>query len=319
MTASEFNREALALFAHQYAHNVPYQQFCNGRGKTPENVTAWQDIPAAPASAFKHFTLTCALESDCVRVWHSSGTTSTETSRHFMDAPALEAYRKSLHAGFVTHIGTQPILALMPTPEEAPNSSLSFMASELISVHGGKFFWGDNWQERLITTLQSITQPITLFGTAFAWVHFFDALDNIKIILPSNTRIIETGGFKGKSREVSRDELYGWFVDRLGIPLTHCHSEYGMSEMASQFYSTGNGAYHHPPWLQTRVLDPLTETECPDGTPGLLAHYDLANTNSVLAIQTEDWGYKNANGDGTLVLLGRAPGAVLRGCSLLAE
>jgi Acyl-protein synthetase, LuxE len=319
MTASEFNREALALFAHQYTHNLPYHHFCNGRGKTPENVIAWQEIPAAPASAFKHFPLTCAPESECVKVWHSSGTTSTETSRHFMDAPALDAYKKSLHAGFVASIGTQPVLALMPTPEDAPHSSLSFMASELIATHSGEFFWGNKWQERLTASLQSINQPMTLFGTAFAWVHFFDALNNAKIPLPSNTKIIETGGFKGKSREVSRDELYGWFVEKLGVPLTHCHSEYGMSEMASQFYSTGNGPLYGPDWLQTRVLDPLTETECPNGTPGLLAHYDLANTNSVLAIQTEDWGYKNANGDGSLVLLGRAPGAVLRGCSLLAE
>jgi hypothetical protein len=197
------------------------------------------------------------------------------------------------------------------------------MANELIETYSGEFFWGDGWQERLIASLRNLTTPITLFGTAFAWVHFFDTLNNrdknASFTLSNNTKIVETGGFKGKSREVSRDELYGWFVAKLGVPLTHCHSEYGMSEMASQFYSAGNGPLYGPDWLKTRVLDPLTEIECPNGTPGLLAHYDLANTNSVIAIQTEDWGYKNANNDGSLVLLGRAPGAVLRGCSLLAE
>ena len=130
--------------------------------------------------------------------------------------------------------------------------------------------------------------------------------------------MIETGGFKGRSREVEKSELYALFTERLGADPMCCFSEYGMSELASQFYSQGvDGPKLAPPWLRTRILDPVTGTDAAPGKPGLLAHYDLANYNSVQAIQTEDMGIWDERGG--FQLLGRAPGAVLRGCSLLAE
>ena len=166
-----------------------------------------------------------------------------------------------------------------------------------------------------------------LFGTAFAWVHFFDAMPQ-QFALPPGSRVIETGGFKGRSREVSKEELYALFTTRLGLPSTHCLSEYGMSELASQFYDStlrdGSLCLHRaarkigPPWLKTRILDPITGEDSAPGEPGILVPYDLANLNSVLALQTEDWGQAAPDGEG-FVLLGRAPGAVLRGCSLTAE
>ena len=304
----EFDALALRLFAYQYAHNVPYQRFCNGRGQTPDSVTRWQDIPAAPAAAFKRFSLTCVPEEECVKVFHSSGTTGSETSRHFMSADALELYKVSLKAGYAHAIRNAPvgIVALMPSSEQAPHSSLSFMLETL----GAAFVTSE--------ALQILPKPACYFGTAFAWVNFFDATNGQYFTLPEGSVVIETGGFKGRSREVERFEIYELFAQRLGADPMCCFSEYGMSELASQFYSQGaNGPKLAPPWLKTRLLDPVTGTDAMPGQPGLLAHYDLANANSVLAIQTEDMGIWDTRGG--FQLLGRAPGAVLRGCSLLAE
>jgi hypothetical protein len=333
---AKFNALALRLFAYQYENNAPYQRFCNGRGVSPETARTWRDIPATPASAFKRHALTCTPTEDCTierggRTFHSSGTTGAETSRHFLDAAALKLYQGSLRAGYRSFVLPEgkplPVLALMSPPEEAPHSSLSFMLGELVTDDGGGFFVGEAWQERLAARLRTLTEPIVLFGTAFALIHFFDAISE-RFALPVHSRIVETGGFKGRSREVPREELYNLFTERLGVPPSHCLSEYGMSEMASQFYDSAlYDTVHTPPrsprkigpfWLRTRILDPVTGQEAAPGQPGLLAHYDLANLNSVFAIQTEDYGYAEPDGHG-FTLLGRAPGAILRGCSLTAE
>lgn len=311
-----FDSLACQLFAYQFTHNLPYRRLCQARELTPETVTCWQEIPAVPASGFKRFALSCVPEPQCVRVFHSSGTTSAETSRHFMSAEALDLYRLSLREGFQRVFGNHPtpLVALMPSPDTAPHSSLSFMLEAL----GAEFVWGEKSADQLRHTLAGLSAPCTLFGTAFAFVHFFDATFGESFALPKGSIVIETGGFKGRSREISREELYGLFTERLGAAPECCYSEYGMSELASQFYSQGvSGPKLAPPWLKTRVLDPVTGQEAALGQPGLLAHYDLANLNSVLAIQTEDMGI--ALPSGGFQLLGRAPGAVLRGCSLLAE
>lgn len=315
-----FDPLARQLFAYQFENNRPYQNFCRGRGITPEVLTRWQDIPAAPASAFKRFALTCAPEADCVRVFHSSGTTGSETSRHFLSADALELYQTSLTVGFERVFGQEPfgIIALLPPPELAPQSSLSFMLGELIGKRGMQFFWGESLVDSLRKELLCTPYPYILFGTAFAFMNFFDATPGERFTLPEGSVVIETGGFKGRSREVEKSELYALFAERLGAEPSRCFSEYGMSELASQYYSQGvDGPKLAPPWLKTRLLDPVTGTDALPGQPGLLAHYDLANYNSVLAIQTEDMGIWDERGG--FQLLGRAPGAVLRGCSLLAE
>jgi len=371
-----FDALARRVFAHQYTGNRPYRAFCDARGTSPQTIAAWRDIPAAPAAAFKHFALTCAPEGTCRsenggRTFHSSGTTGAETSRHFMDATALNLYRVSLRAGYRRFVlpdaARLPVFALMAPPapqvwgEEksvspgpgftpgpafarlsspqtwgaggaggaaAPHSSLSFMLAELIADDGGRFFSAPGWQDELAAALRALAAPAVIFGTAFAFVHFFDAAAAETFALPAGSRVVETGGFKGRSREVGRDELYALFTQRLGVPATHCLSEYGMSEMASQFYDSTLvdwvGSVVRPArkigpfWLRTRVVDPVTGMDAAPGEPGLLAHYDLANLNSVFAIQTEDYGHAAPDNHG-FVLLGRAPGAVLRGCSLLAE
>lgn len=308
-----FDALAHQLFAYQFAHNAPYRRLCEARGQTPETVTWWQEIPTVPAAAFKRFSLTCVPEEQCVRVFHSSGTTGSDTSRHFLSAEALELYRTSLVAGFARALPLDEVMgtvALMPSPREAPHSSLSFMLETL----GAIFFT----PAQLAPWLRLQREPLCYFGTAFAFVHLLDATEGEAFCLPKGSIVIETGGFKGRSREISREELYALFTERLGVAPERCYSEYGMSELASQFYSQGvAGPKLAPPWLKTRVIDPVTGAEALPGEPGLLAHYDLANLNSVLAIQTEDRGIAVPHGG--FQLLGRAPGAILRGCSLLTE
>ncbi|MDQ2800655.1 MAG: long-chain fatty acid--CoA ligase [Armatimonadota bacterium] len=308
-----FNKLALALFSRQYARNAPYRRLCDGEGQTPDVVRCWQDIPAAPAQAFKVFTLSCVPIEQAPTVFHSSGTTGAQTSKHFMDADGLEIYETSLRRGFELALPHRParLWALMPPPAESPHSSLSHM---LGALGAEEYFWEDD--ARLAASLHRLSQPVTLFGTAFAFVQLLDATtENWQ--LPAGSVVIETGGFKGRTREVPREELYGLFQTRLGVPLERCYSEYGMSEMASQFYGRGlNPQKRRPRWVRTRAIDPETERDAEGGQPGLLRHYDLANFNSVLALQTQDRGTLTPQG---FVLQGRASEAELRGCSLTVE
>jgi hypothetical protein len=171
-------------------------------------------------------------------------------------------------------------------------------------------------------------EPLLLVGTAFAWVHWMDRMDarGLRISLPVGTRIMETGGFKGRSRVVSRGVLYRGLVERLGVSLGHIVNEYGMTELLSQFYEPvlvggtpeDPEARHHvgPPWVRTRVLHPETLEEMPDGEAGLLCHLDLANLRSVCCVLTEDQGVRVGEG---FKVLGRSPGAEPRGCSMVME
>lgn len=323
--AAEFDALAGKLFAYQFARNLPYRRLCEVREATPDTIAHWRQIPAASASAFKRLALSCSPVEDCAperggRMFHSSGTTGTETSRHFMDAEALDLYRLSLKKGFDRVIGKEcvGIVALMPPPASAPHSSLSFMLEALNANFCDPGTNSVPWEENLRRWISVQRKPACYFGTAFALMNFFDATAAERFVLPEGSAVVETGGFKGRSREVSRDELYGLIRERLGVSNDRCFSEYGMSELASQFYSVGvNGRKIGPPWVRTRTIDLVTGTDAACGEPGLLCHYDLANYNSVLAVQTEDLGILHF--DGSFELLGRAPGAILRGCSLLAE
>jgi len=328
----------LRIFEYQWRFNRTYRAYCDRRNLSPDNILRWQDIPPAPAAAFKRFELRCSpLEDAAIAnggiTFDSSGTSQSETSRHYMDAPALSVYRTSLRGGYrkyvLTDLESPEILALMPTlTAESPFSSLSFMLEELIHDYGGAFLTGMGWQEKLRNSLRGRTEPVVLFGTAFAFLHFFDFSDE-QFSLPTGSRIVETGGFKGKSREVSREELYSLFTERLGIPATHCISEYGMSELASQYYESTFYDFTRDvsrvsrkvasPTLRTRIVNPVTNHDVAPGEAGLLVHYDVCNLNSVVAIQTEDMGIWADDKKDGFHLLGRAPGAVLRGCSLTAE
>ncbi len=311
--AAEFERLARALFSRQYALCAPYRRLCLGQGATPETVTRWQDIPAVPAAAFKVFDLSCVPTGETAAVFHSSGTTGAQTSRHYFDDDALTLYEISLRAGFEAALPERPatLWALMPEPPASPHSSLSHM---LGALGAARFFWDND--AALAAALAERDAPVTLFGTAFAWVQLFDGSGQ-NWRLPAGSVVVETGGFKGRTREVPREELYQLFQSRLGVSLDRCFSEYGMSEMASQFYGQGlDPEKRGPHWVRTRAIDTETGEDAPTGTPGLLRHYDLANFNSVMVLQTQDLGTLTPGG---FALLGRAPDAEVRGCSLTVE
>ena len=250
-----FQTLARALFARQYAHIEPYRRLCDAQNLSPETVTRWQDIPAVPAAAFKRFTLSAVPTQDAAAVFHSSGTTGAQTSRHYFDRAGLTLYETSLRTGFDAALPTRPapLWAMMPTPDAAPYSSLSHM---LGALGAERFFWDDS--AALTSALAGADAPITLFGTAFAFVSLFDET-NLNFCLPPGSVVVETGGFKGRTREVPREELYALFGTRLGVGLDHCYSEYGMCEMASQFYGHGlDPGKRGPHWVRSRTIDPDT-------------------------------------------------------------
>ena len=167
---------------------------------------------------------------------------------------------------------------------------------------------------RLRASLSERAKPLTVFGTALAFLNLFEQAPDLHLELPPGSIVMETGGFKGSGREVDQHELYGLFSRHLGITADSIWNEYGMTELSSQFYSNGiNRSHRAPPWMKFQVIDPNTNEEARPGETGLLRIVDLANLWSVLSVQTRDLA--RARPDGGFLLLGRDPAALPRGCS----
>jgi hypothetical protein len=330
-----FNDLALRLFAYQLRYNEPYARYCKRLGVTLEKLPAsWEEIPAAPAPAFKEATLAAFPPSRAALVFETSGTTSGLPGRHYFETPAL--YDAALLAGFDRFVlpdgARLRYLNCVPNPLDTPHSSLGYMMARVAKERGdGKTGWYlrdgallfDDFKRDLRQAIGE-KQPVCLAATAFALVHLLEALEREgrKAPLPPGSRLMETGGFKGRSRSVSREELYSHACDRLCIPPSAIVAEYGMTELTSQYYDRlpddGPLARRRkvsPPWLRARVVGPDRST-LPPGETGSLLHLDLANRGSSLAVQTEDLAVQYADG---FVLLGRASDAEPRGCSLDAE
>ncbi len=244
------------------------------------------------------------------------------------------------------------LFILTPSPEEEPRSSLSHMmgvvaermkyelggmrAEDLFFIRNGKLE-----SERLVRALRGAEESgetAVLLGTAFSFVHFFEHCEREKLCfdLPEGSRAMETGGFKGKSREMPKRELYELFEKYVGIPSSRVVNEYGMTELSTQFYdetlrekseirnpkSEGNpkskiqNLKSVPPWARVMIVDPRTGKEAVAGERGLIRVFDLANLYSVMAIQTEDLGVRRGDG---FEVLGRASAAEARGCSIAAD
>jgi hypothetical protein len=335
---TEFQDLALQAFRHQFRENGVYRAYCRGRNATPEGVTRWQDVPPVPTSAFKAVPL---VSGDPARVearFRTSGTTRGSEARGVHHVLDLGLYDASLvpnfHANILPEGNRLPFLSLIPSPDRAPDSSLSHM----VGVAEGKFGApGGGWFMDPETGLEargfadalerseSVGEPVLVLGTAFALVHWLDSRESSgrTWTLPPGSRLMETGGFKGRSREVPRKDLYRALSTNLGLPEHRMVNEYGMTELCSQFYEpvlregpTSLRRLVGPPWVRTRVLDPVTLEPVPDGEVGILCHFDLANLGSVCHVLTEDRGVAVSGG---FRVLGRSPGAEPRGCSLAAE
>lgn len=334
-----FDTFALRLFSLQYTHNAVYQAWCRHRGLNPDLVKSWREIPAVPTAAFKELEITSLPPSARMKAFHSSGTTTQRPSRHFHSAESLALYEASLFAWFRPHLllgaTSMRMLSLTPPPEQVPHSSLAHMFGAVICQLGtpGSGFAGQldsahSWTIDFARAKQELfsarheSRPLLVLGTAFAFVHLLDHLAETGAIatLPPGSRVLETGGYKGRSRELPKQELHKLISENLGVPHGDIVCEYGMSELSSQAYDTvaGQGGvrvFRFPPWARALVISLESGREVADGETGLLRVFDLTNIRSVLAIQTEDLVVRRGDG---FELLGRAAQSEPRGCSLMA-
>lgn len=338
LTEAAFDALALRCFAYQFNTNPVYADFVRARGALPKG--GWQEIPAVPTSGFKAVRLLSGYQETVEKVFRTSGTTAggKRGEHHVMD---LALYRDSLLPNFMAHLVPDDtevrLVSLIPSPAELPDSSLSHMIG-CVADHvapGRAGFYVDRGGRidhralhDALAGAKAAEEPVLLVGTAFAFVHWMDAMNEEawRFRLPEGSRIMETGGFKGRSRTLPREEFYAALTERHGVPRHMIVNEYGMTELLSQFYEPvireasdpglAGRRLVGPPWVRTRVLDPVTLNPAPDGSPGLLCHFDLANLGSVCAVLTEDMGV--AVDDGFHVL-GRSPGSEPRGCSLAMD
>ena len=321
-----FGELALRIFARQYQRSLPYRRYCDARGKRPGTVTDWQEIPHLPVTAFKHARIYSG-EGEPGAYFQTSGTTEGPDLRGKHLFENLDLYRRGAVPIFKKYVLPDreriPMLMLAINPAVNPHSSLSAYLqwqSEAFGAPGQGGWFVDQSGLRvddLARALARVDGPVALLGTAFAFVHLVDS--GLKVKLPAGSRIMETGGFKGKSREVGRGELYDLVREALG-PEIICINQYGMTEMSSNCYDqtlvTGSVRKGGPAWVAVRMLDPETLAEVPAGQPGIVAIADLANLYSCAFLLTQDIGIMHPDG---FEILGRAPGAEAKGCSIALD
>ena len=336
-TDEQFDALALRLFAHQYENNAPFRSFCQRRGATLRNVKSWRDIPAVPIDAFKAMELRSEPASPSERIFMTSGTTGRAArGRHFH--PALEVYDLSMKRYFAPRfmqgVEHMPMGILFPDEQAMPNSSLAHylaLAKSEFGTPDSRYYLTPEGLDMpsLCAALEASErsgQPFALLGASFSLVHVMDALREMgrSFSLPAGSRILDTGGYKGQSRELPLEEFYADLSSLFGVPRSLCINMYGMTELSTQFYDSGNetlpSVKSGPHWIRSRLVEPITGRDVPAGERGILVHCDLANYNSVTTILTEDVGLWNDAGENHgFLLLGRAEGAVAKGCSLAVD
>lgn len=339
----EFSGLAVMLFTLQFKHNLVYRRFCESRGIQPADISHWSQIPLVPTTAFKEFELTSLHPEDRAQVFHSSGTTEQRPSRHFHNADSLALYEASLWPWFRENCNpgdlSYQLISLTPPVHQVPHSSLVHMFDFVRRKYGADTAafvgqvnaqgeWHLDWHAALqLLQGEQDSRPRLVLGTAFSYVHLLDGLveRGLKLKLPAGSKVLETGGYKGRSRSMPKVELHQLIVEYLGVSAANIICEYGMSELSSQAYDTkptpaaGNNSelrrvFRFPPWARARVISSETSAEVLDGEIGLLQIFDLANAFSVLAIQTEDLAVRRGTG---FELVGRGLQAEPRGCSLM--
>jgi phenylacetate-coenzyme A ligase PaaK-like adenylate-forming protein len=311
----DFAEAALWLFRHQAEHNPVYHAYLEALQIQIRSVKQVRDIPFLPISFFKtHQVVTGNFHPEAV--FRSSGTTSTTQSQHFVKE--LAVYQRSFTQGFEMFYkkpGDLAILALLPSYLERNDSSLVYMAHNFInqSRYPESGFFLNNHQD-LLQSLHQLAQkaiPTLLLGVSFA---LLDLAALVQDFYHPDLIVMETGGMKGRKREMIRTELHQLLTDAFNVETIH--SEYGMTELMSQAYSKGQGLYHPVPWMQVLVrdvADPLSLIE--DGKTGGINIIDLANMHSCAFLATEDLG--KVYSDGTFEILGRFDQAEIRGCNLM--
>jgi acyl-coenzyme A synthetase/AMP-(fatty) acid ligase len=303
-----FEEIILAVHFFQRTACTPYGAYCSNFDRP----TSWDEIPAIPLSAFRHSPIRSFAATETVRSFRTSGTTGEGYGEHHFRT--LDLYRLAALTGW-RHAGLPEanFFCLMPTPEENPHSSLSCMAGWLAPPE--RFFLRE-W-ERLLEMASTEREPLVLFGTALAFLSFFEWLGDRQLRLPSGSVAVETGGYKGTHRSLPKSELYSLFQRHLGLDTNEIWNEYGMTELSSQFYARGLGTPHRgAAWVRARVIDLESGKECADGETGMLRVFDLANVGSCCVLQTRDLAIRR---ESNFELIGRDPAALPRGCSRTAD
>jgi phenylacetate-coenzyme A ligase PaaK-like adenylate-forming protein len=310
----EFHKIALKVFRYQFENNLVYKEFCVHLNKNPGNVKKILDIPFLPIQFFKSHQVVSTNHPNPI-IFTSSGTTGSQTSRHFVADINLyeESYRKGF-AYFYGAIQNYTLLALLPSYLERAGSSLIYMVEDLIKQTEKKAsgFYLHNY-EALIEQLKQLEHEgknTLLIGVTYA---LLDLIEKNNLPL-RNTIIMETGGMKGKRKEMIREELHAVLTKGFGI--SQIHSEYGMTELLSQAYSFGDGIFECPPWMQVYMRDTedaLTWVE--NEKTGGINVIDLANLHSCSFIATQDLGKKYDNQ--SFEVLGRFDNSDIRGCNLM--
>lgn len=312
--AKQFNNMAIKIFNYQAKNNPVYKKYLFHLGTKISSVKTINEIPFLPIEFFKSQMVKTG-SNKTAKIFYSSGTTGSKRSSHFITD--ISIYEKSFLANFENQYGTLDnlcILALLPTYLNNESSSLVYMVNNLItkSGHPDSGFYLDNIEELSIKlqSLEKTNTKIILIGVSYALI---DLAEKFPMKL-SNTVIMETGGMKGKRKELTKAELHEFLSSRFGVE--SIHSEYGMTELLSQAYSTGEGKFNTPPWMKILIrdtYDPFCYLE--KGKSGGINIIDLANINSCSFIETSDLG--KINSDNSFEVLGRFDNSDIRGCNLL--
>lgn len=310
----EFEEISLQVFAFQYTNNKVYREFCDLLKQNPQNTSSIEEIPFLPIEFFKKRSVVCENQEPEI-TFTSSGTSGSKTSKHLVSN--LKIYEDSFLNAFEEFYGDPEeivTLALLPAYLERQGSSLIYMADSFIkkSKHPESGFYLNNLEElqQKLKTLDKSGKNILLLGVSFA---LLDLIENYDFNL-QNTTVMETGGMKGRRKEMIREELHKILAAGFGVK--HIHSEYGMTELLSQAYSKGDGIFECPAWMRFLIRDPEDPLSLlPKGKTGGINVIDLANLNSCSFIATQDLGKKIS--DNQFEILGRFDNSDIRGCNLL--
>ncbi len=315
LTKAAFESLALRIFRYQYQNNPVYRQYCDGLKVNPREVERPEQIPFLPVEFFKTHLVTSAPP-PYDTVFLSSGTTGMARSKHYVKD--LKIYEQSFLETFRMFYGEPEnyvMLGLLPSYLEQGHSSLIYMVKKLMdySGHPANDFYMHNHRQlaRTLETLEQKGRKTLLIGVSYALLDFFEKFP----IQLSHTLVVETGGMKGRRREMIREELHERLKKYTGLP--RIHSEYGMTELLSQAYSQGQGIFQTPPWMKILTRDPEDPLSyVPAGKTGGINIIDLANIHSCSFLMTQDLG-KLLDGD-KFEVLGRFDNSDVRGCNLMA-
>jgi phenylacetate-coenzyme A ligase PaaK-like adenylate-forming protein len=311
----DFERLAIETFRQQYENTEVYRKFCDLLKVVPSSVKKIENIPFLPIQFFKSHRVISKRVSETI-TFTSSGTTGSIASKHHVSD--LSLYEKSFLTAFKLSYGNPSqyaILALLPSYIERGGSSLVYMAANLIETstieHSGFYLNDINSLIEKLNFLENTNQKTILLGVSYA---LLDLIEKQKFKL-KNTIVMETGGMKGKRKELIKDELHS--ILKKGFGVDRIHSEYGMTELLSQAYSKGDGIFYTPPWMKIFTRDTEDALSFVQGKTGGINVIDLANLHSCSFIATQDLG--RIRKDDSFEILGRFDTSDIRGCNLMVQ